>query len=67
MMQQATSIAICIVWRYSRKVALYRLSLSDSFKSNVAIVPVRTVDIIMHAVSVRNIYRVLPATCCQLL
>jgi hypothetical protein len=52
--------------RCSRKVAFdtYRLSLSDNFKSDIAIVLVPTVRIVIHAISMSNIYRVsLVASC----
>jgi hypothetical protein len=57
-------MSICIVRRYSRKVAFdtYRLSLSSNVESDITIVQVLTLRIVMHAVSV-SVSRV---ACCWL-
>jgi hypothetical protein len=49
-----------IAWRYSTTVDFdaYRMSLSDIFKSDIAVFPVWKLQILMHAVSVSNICRV---------
>lgn len=48
-------------------LAYYHLSTSSNFKSDVTVAPVWMLCIVMHALSISNMYCLLPAACCWLL